>query len=190
MKKLLKKLKAAIEKWLRKNVADIDPYEPQGAEEVVVPETEPEPAPDTPESAPEPEPEPSQTATTNKIAWRYGGVDGSKARETDAARIGSLKISQSGLSYKWEKGGCEQLGATSRSDCDHTLACAFWWDGSQWVGGKFDWISTSRTTRDFKNIDSGHRGWEPAKFRAAKRKAFCIMSANGKLRTNLAVWEG
>ena len=128
---------------------------------------------------------PAPGAVAPPIAWKYGGFDGSRAVETAAARIGSLRITSDGLSYKWEAGGCEALGATSRTDCDHTLACAFLFDGSRWVGGKFDWISTSRTTRDFKNIRGRYHGWDPDKFFAAPKVAFCIMSADGKRRTNL-----
>lgn len=131
------------------------------------------------------EPASPNTAAAPAIAWKYGGVDGSKSAETAAARIGSLRIGSGGLSYKWEKGGCEALGATSRTDCDHTLACAFWWDGSRWIGGKFDWISTSRTTRDWKNISGRYHGWDPDKFFAAPKVAFCIMSADGRKRSNL-----
>ena len=136
-------------------------------------------------AAPENPVNPENPANPVEIAWKYGGVDGSRAVETAAARIGSLRITSDGLSYKWEAGGCEALGATSRTDCDHTLACAFWWDGSRWVGGKFDWISTSRTTRDFKNIRDRYHGWDPDRFFAAKRRAFCILSKDGRKRTNL-----
>ena len=120
------------------------------------------------------------------LKWCWGAFDGSKAAEDAGARIGSLKVSASGLSYKWEKGGCERLGASSASDAS-CLACLFCFDGSAWRGGKFDWISTSRTTRDMKNIEDGYNGWDAGAFRSAKAYAFVIVSKDGRKRTNVAV---
>ena len=110
-------------------------------------------------------------------------MDGSKAKEDPATQIRDLRISGDGLRYAWAKGDLSNWGL-SKTDAG-ALACAFWWDGKQWVGGKFDWISTSRTTRDFKNIRDRYHGWDPDAFFAAKRRAFCIVSAVGRKRTNL-----
>ena len=138
---------------------------------------------------PQPEPAPSPTIA---IDWRYGGFNGSGAVECPEAQIADLRIDARGMSYRWVKGGCEVFGATNVHDCDHALACAFWWDeaAQKWVGGKFDWISTSRTTRDWKNIYPGpdgkaYHGWEADKFFAAPKRAFCIVRKDGRLRTNL-----
>lgn len=146
------------------------------------------------------EAEPAQTATGSastagtaaaKLVYRFGGFKGGGAVETAAAQIGSLRMSRNGLSFKWVKGGCEPLGATSAGDCDHTLACAFYWSDKEnaWIGGKFDWVSTSRTTRDFKNLNSGYGGWTPEEFFWAPKRAFCIVSLDGRKRTNLLVTE-
>lgn len=116
------------------------------------------------------------------LKWCWGGLDGSKATETDKARIKNLRVSSSGLSYDWETGGCEALGATSREDASHTIACLFLEDGR---GGKFDWISTSRRTRDFANIKGGYNGWSKSAFAASRRVWFCICSKDGRTRTNL-----
>lgn len=134
---------------------------------------------------------PTANAAAAKLVFRFGGFNGGNAAETPAAQIGSLHMSRSGMSYKWLKGGCEQLGAKSRTDCDNTLACAFFWSDKEnaWIGGKFDWVSTSRTTRDFKNLNSGYGGWTPEEFFWAPRRAFCIVSKDGKKRTNLLVTE-
>ena len=127
-----------------------------------------------------------------RLVYRYGSFDGGKAAESPSARIRGLKVSASGMSYAWEKGGCEDLGASSASDYSKTLACAFWWSEQEqaWIGGKFDWISTSRTTRDWKNVRERYNGWDPDAFFAAKRHAFCIVSADGRRRTNVIVQEG
>ena len=126
---------------------------------------------------------PAPGAVAPPIAWKCGGFDGSKAREDPATQIRGLRISGDGLSYRWAAGDLSNWGL-SRTDAG-ALACAFWWDGSRWVGGKFDWISTSRLTRDFKNIRDRYHGWDPDAFLNAKRRAFCIVSADGRKRTNL-----
>lgn len=123
------------------------------------------------------------------LRWPWGGFDGSKAALSDKARIKALKVTASGLSYAWGSGGCEDLGASSKTDAS-CLACLFCFDGSAWRGGKFEWISTSRTGRDLKNIESGHNGWDAAAFRSAKAHAFCIVSKDGRRRTNVIVQEG
>ncbi|MBQ9344085.1 MAG: hypothetical protein IJT88_02590, partial [Kiritimatiellae bacterium] len=139
---------------------------------------------DAPAPSDEATPVPAPAASTPALSlnWCWGGFNGSKAKEVSDAQIDSLKITSSGMSYKWVKGGCENLGANSRDDKDHTIACLFLEDGR---GGKFDWISTSRTTRDFKNINIGYNGWDADAFRACKTFYFCICSADGKRRTNV-----
>ena len=151
-------------------------------------------APSTPSTSGEAAASTSSTSSTDgadavnfaALKWCWGAFDGSKAAEDAGARIGSLKVSASGLSYKWEKGGCERLGASSKTDAS-CLACLFCFDGSAWRGGKFDWISTSRTTRDMKNVEDGYNGWDAGAFRSAKAYAFVIVSKDGRRRTNVAV---
>lgn len=114
-----------------------------------------------------------------KFCW--GGFSGGKAKISGRARIKNLKVTAKGISYGWEAGGCEDLGAANASDAS-CLACLFVEDGR---GGKFDWISTSRRTRDLKNIESGYGGWDASAFKASKRFYFCIVSKDGKTRTNV-----
>ena len=121
----------------------------------------------------------------SSLDWAWGGFSGSKAKLAEGAEIGSLKVTADGMSYKWGKGGCEQLGATSREDADHTLACLFVRIGGKWQGGKWEWISTSRTTRAFKNVREGYGGWRKDAIEAADAYAFCIVSKDGKKRTNV-----
>jgi len=141
-------------------------------------------------TAPQPEEPTAPGATVDAVAysalnWSMGGFNGSKAVLHDGVEIGSLNVGRDGMSYRWVRGGCEQLGATSRGDAGHTLACLFYLDASgKWQGGKFDWISTSRTTRDFKNIHSGYNGWNAAEFDAAREFAFVIVGTGGR-RSNV-----
>lgn len=126
---------------------------------------------------------PSASPAAAPLVFRYGGFDGSRAAEDPATQIAGLHISRSKLSYKWAKGN---LGNWGLADTDAgALACAFYWDGKQWIGGKFDWISTSRTTRGFENIYGHYNGWNPDAFWAASKRAFCIVSRDGRKRTNL-----
>ena len=119
------------------------------------------------------------------LRWSMGGFNGTRAVRHDGVEIGGLNVGRDGMSYRWVRGGCEQLGAGSKGDSSKTLACIFYRDGSgAWVGGKFDWISTSRTTRDFKNTHSGYNGWNAAAFDAATEFAFVIVGTGGR-RSNV-----
>jgi hypothetical protein len=121
----------------------------------------------------------------SSLNWSMGGFRGAGALQHSGAVIGSLSVKSNGMSYRWVSGGCETIGATSKGDADHTLACMFYKDDAgKWQGGKFDWISTSRTTRDFKNIHSGYNGWNAAAFDAATEFAFVIVGTGGR-RTNV-----
>ena len=119
------------------------------------------------------------------LQWSYGGWDGGKARFTGDAVISGLSVNNSGMSYKWKSGGCQNIGAGNGGDYSQTMACLFIKEpDGVWRGGKFDWISTSRKTRDFANIHGGYHGWNAAGFKAAKECAFVIVSKGG-YRTNV-----
>ena len=141
-------------------------------------------------TAPQPEEPTAPGATVDAVdyaslRWSMGGFNGSKAVLHDGVEIGGLNVGRDGMSYRWVRGGCEQLGAGSRGDASKTLACMFYRDkAGKWQGGKFDWISTSRTTRDFKNIHGGYNGWNAAEFDAATEFAFVIVGTGGR-RSNV-----
>lgn len=123
------------------------------------------------------------SAASGHLVYKYGGFDGSRAVEDPNTQIADLHMTRSGLRYKWVKGNLRNWGVTPDTNAG-ALACAFYWDGKQWIGGKFDHISTSRTTRDFKNLED-YKGWRSGPFFAATKRAFCIVSKDGKRRTNL-----
>lgn len=120
------------------------------------------------------------------LQWSYGGFKGGSAVIHPGCRIADLRVSATGLSYRWAQGGCEALGAADRGDHSRTLACLFvrGADGA-WRGGKIDWISTGRTTRDFENVRSGYGGWPKDAIETAKAYAFVIVSMDGRRRTNV-----
>lgn len=141
-------------------------------------------APNSPVDEPKPSPS-TNTAETlvPALEWAYGGVNGAKAKEDPSVVIGNFKLCRSGMSYSWVN---SSLRAWGLADGDAgALACIFYEKGGKYYGGKFDWISSSRTTRDFKNIEGGYRGWNSQEFFDASHYAFCIMSSDGKKRTNL-----
>lgn len=129
--------------------------------------------------------ETSDAVDFSSLDWCWGGFKGGSAKAVDGVEIASLKVSDSGLTYKWVAGGCEKLGASSSTDYSQTLACFFCKIDGKWKGGKIDWISTSRTSRDFKNIEEGYNGWDRQAVGKADMFAFCIVSKDGKKRTNM-----
>lgn len=117
------------------------------------------------------------------LKWRFGGKNGASAKQT-SARIGGLSMSKDHLSYRWTGPTLASWGLANSDP--GALACLFVQktDGT-WVGGKFDWISTSRTTRDFININSGYGGWSLAGVPNPCACAFVIVSSDCKKRTNV-----
>ncbi len=139
-------------------------------------------APAVPPDAPPATPA-ADEADYSAFTWAYGGFNGSRAALSEP-RIESLRMNgMSGLSYRWAGPNLSAWGIAHTDAA--ALACLFLQraDGS-WVGGKFDWISTSRTTRDFKNL-GGYNGWTLAGIPNPCRAAFVIVSADGRRRSNV-----
>ena len=120
-----------------------------------------------------------------ELNFCWGGFIASSAQWDKSVVITNLSVKSNGLSYSWVTGGCELLGASDRSDASQTLACLFCLIDGEWRGGKFDWISTHRVTRDFHNIDTAYHGWEPDAIARAEAYRFVIISKNGKSRSNV-----
>ena len=177
VEKEVNRLKARLARWILKVVYRISTYDgsdskPVSDDSSVVPE-------------PETKPEANEVQQEALRIVSFGNPNCSKATEDPNAQIKDLKIDKNGLSYRWAKGGCENLGATSKSDYSQTLAIAGYGDGKTFKVGKFDWISTSRTTRSFENIYDGYNGFDAAEFFKSPRRCFFIMSKDGKRRTNI-----
>lgn len=198
--KLIDKLNRWIEKLLTEVFGSVvldlpeTPVEPDAPSTPTTPAPAPEPTPEptpepvptpTPNPTPQPTPEPSEDDVPYAdLNFCWGGFKkNSKARI--AARIKSLSVKSSGMSYGWKSGGCENLGAGSKTDAGATVACLFCKINGKWQGGKFDWISTSRTTRDFKNIQDGYNGWDKGAIGKASAYAFTIVSVKTDTRTNV-----
>ena len=123
----------------------------------------------------------------SSLGFTYGKVKGSTCQLAPTARIKNLKVNNSGMSYEWIAGGCEELGAGGGHDHTKTSACLFVKNAAgQWVGGRFDAISSDRLTRGFKNITGEqYGGWKRDEFLASSEVLFVIVSDNGKWRTNV-----
>lgn len=123
------------------------------------------------------------------LDWCWGGFKGENAEKGDVV-ISDLKVDADGLRFKWVKDLSEW--GIPHEDYSQALACLFVLDmNGKWVGGKFDWISSSRETRDFKNVYGCYNGWNVATVPNPTMAAFVIVSKNGKRRSNViaAVWE-
>ena len=121
--------------------------------------------------------------------WVYGGFHGDKARPREVA-IADLKMKSDGMSFKWVQ-DLSQWGIANE-DFTQALACLFVMNkDGEWVGGKFDWISSSRTTRDFKNIYEGYNDWSLENVPNPCPAAFVVVSKDGGKRSNViaAMWQ-
>ena len=117
------------------------------------------------------------------LRWSYGGINGSGAKQTSAT-IRGLSMSKNGLSFGWGSGKLSSWGLSD--DALGAYACLFVQDASgAWVGGKFDWISGSRSSRDFINVYGGYGGWNLSNVPNPCSAAFVIISADKKKRTNV-----
>ena len=97
--------------------------------------------------------------------------------------ISGLKLSSGGLTFHY----VNNLSAWGLSNSDAgALACFFVQKSTgEWVGGKFDWISSSRTGRELKHCLTGYNGWTMAGVPNPCQAAFVIVSADGRRRSNV-----
>lgn len=118
----------------------------------------------------------------------WHGPDGRKARVTES--LTGLKIDSKKISYSLSKGteSWEPHNAAQKN-CNQ-YSCFFVLRDGRYRGGKFDWSTYSRKTRELKNIRGGYTGGIVP--RAGERVWFCFMDLNGKKRTNCqsAIWPG
>ena len=118
------------------------------------------------------------------LSWRYGGIGGGGYKPSGVS-ISGLRANKGGLSFKYNT----NLSAWGHGHGDiNAYACMFVQTSSgSWVGGKFDWISSSRSSRDFNNVYSGYGGWNLDNVPNPCPIAFVILDANSKRRSNVIV---
>ena len=124
------------------------------------------------------------SASSVVLDFRYGGVK-AKPTEDSRCRISKLRIGSDSLSFRWDTGIPSDWRRGDTKKGPMILACAFYEDGGKWIGGKFDWIDEHRSSRPLENIHGGYNGWNAGAWNAAKKRAFCVVSADGRRRSNL-----
>ena len=152
-----------------------------------------QPAGGTIETPPTPQPEEPTTLGAavdaldySLLQWRYGGKNCAGAK-LDAPRLSSLRSNGSKLSYRWDVG----LKAWGLSDGDAGAICAVFFErDGKWAGGKFDWVSTSRSNRELKHVES-YSNWPASGIKLPWRGkvAYVVVSADGRRRSNVLVAE-
>ena len=149
-----------------------------------------EPIPDTPTPPPTPEQPPadaSDAVAYSSLQWRYGGFNGANAK-LDSPRISNLSIKNGNrVYYKWDVG----LSGWGLGHTDPGAICAVFFErDGQWIGGKFDWVSVSRTNRELKHVES-YSNWPSSGIKLPWRGkvAFVVVSADGRRRSNVLVTE-
>jgi hypothetical protein len=130
-------------------------------------------------------PSSAPAAASAALDFRFGGFKGGKAAEDPRCRISGLKVGSDSLSIKWETGIPVDWKRETLEKGPMIVAAVFYREGDKWVGGKFDWIDEHRSSRSLENVHAGYGGWNAAAWRAARRHAFCVVSADGKYRSNL-----
>ena len=130
---------------------------------------------------------PAEPASSPVLEYRFGGFKGGKSVEDPRCRLSSPKITADSIRYKWETKAPSDWARNKTESGNLVVAAAFFWDedAKKWVGGKFEWTDESRSSRSCANIYEGYGGWEAAAWEYAKKRAFCVVSADGKYRSNL-----
>ncbi len=121
----------------------------------------------------------------SSLQWRYGGFSGAGAILGEP-RISNLRVTSAGMSISWDV----DLSVWGVAHTDHTrgVACFFVRVDGQWIGGKFEWISSSRSTRQWHNINNGYGGWQRSVVDRADAYAFVVVGTNGQ-RSNIIIQE-
>ena len=141
--------------------------------------------------APSPSPSPSggdvgaDQVPFGSLKWTFGGRPNGSGARNGGVVISGARFSTDGMSFSYAR----DLSAWGyASGALGGVACLFVQKSNgQWVGGKFDWISSSRRSRDFANVYGGYEGWSLAGVPNPCSAAFVIVSPDGKRRSNVIV---
>ena len=122
-----------------------------------------------------------------RLEFRFGGFDGSRAKEDPRCVLALGSITKDRITYRWAKGIPSDWSRGKTSKGMMVVACAFYRDAASgtWIGGKMDWTDEARTVRECTHIHDGYNGWKSEGWDSAKHRAFCVVSADGKYRSNL-----
>lgn len=131
---------------------------------------------------------PADEVPFSSLSWTYGRTNGANAQPSEVS-IAGLSMGADSLRF----GYTSDLSSWGLASTDASaIACLFVQrsDGS-WVGGKFDFISSSRTFRSLTNVMSGYGGWSLSGVPNPCQAAFVIIDRNGSRRSNVisATWS-
>lgn len=116
------------------------------------------------------------------LKWKFGGVDGSKAK-LDSPRVSGAKATAKTLSYTWDVG---LSGWGLANSVAGALACIFVErEDGELVGGKFEWTSTSRKTRSLSNVLKGYGGWSLEGVPNPCKCYYVVITEDGRKRSNV-----
>ena len=124
----------------------------------------------------------SDEVSFGSLNWTYGGVNGSGATHSGVTISG---LSASGMSMSFNYVTDLSAWGASHDDASKALACFFVKNNAgQWVGGKFDWISSSRTSRELDHL-TNYEGWTLRDIPNSTDAAFVIITPDGSKRSNI-----
>ena len=109
----------------------------------------------------------------------WHGVDGRKAAVTET--LSGLTFDGKTFRYKQSAGTAKWTPRTGAKNVNQ-YACFFVKRNGVWAGGKFDWSSETRNSREATNIRAGYTGGIVPK--AGEEVRFCLTDLNMKRRTN------
>ena len=115
-----------------------------------------------------------------------GGFNGSGA-VFDRVTLSGLSCNGKSVSYKFDT----DLSEWGLKHTEAGAICAVFFErNGRFEGGKFDWVSSSRTNRELKHVES-YSNWTSSGIKLPWRGkvAFCVFSADGKRRSNIVVAE-
>lgn len=124
----------------------------------------------------------AEKQTAIQLEWRYGNFKPASDCKEDRELV---YVKSDGKSVTFQLPSKDYWGATHENPT--MRCCAFYWDGSKYVGGFWEWQSPDRKNREFTNIKGNYGGWSAGKdaFLNAKRRAFVVCSKDGRHRTNI-----
>lgn len=121
----------------------------------------------------------------NQLNWSCGGTNGSGAL-LSTVRISNLVVNKpKSLTINWDVGMADWGYSTTSAD---GIACLFCKVNGKWLGGKFEWISTSRQYRDLKNIREGYAQWK-ASYLNTSEFAFVVLNKSATKRSNVIYFK-
>lgn len=120
------------------------------------------------------------------LNFTYGGFKAGGAVITDQSPlISNLTFDKRSLYFKYDKG----LSGWGLAHSEAGAICAVFFKNTEgkWIGGKFDWISTSRASRELKHCttEPTYSNWTMAGIPNPCEAVFVIFDRTGRQRSNI-----